>query len=257
MPGPTASEILQKAIEAQGLPPVKDAAADVPPALYAKVYLEYTSDKGDRISVDVERKYLAQKDGSGLIWTRVVPTSDKSAETIVGFDGKRPWLWSKQAAAANGKGLRWLDEPGSETDLKQLEEDLASTALLTKSFLLRNLPSQLTDLTRLDDVSRDGLTAWVIEGKAEVVQDGQKKPTRLRLYVEQKTAWLYGARVMIEDANPLQICLWKHEKVDGVVIPGKIELYWNDAKEPAQIFRVDKLKLAPALKPEEFAPPGK
>jgi hypothetical protein len=178
-----------------------------------------------------------------------VPTSNREAETILAFDGATPWFWSRKG------GLRRLDEPGGEQDRQQIEEDLETTGLLARAFLLRNLPSQLADLRRLDDVTRDGLTAWVIEGSTRIERKGAKKAVVLRLYVEQKTAWLYGARVVIDGEEPLQICLWGHERADRVIVPGKIELYWNDEPAPRQTFYVVKLELAPALTPEEFSPP--
>ena len=248
---PTAGEILARAIAAQGLPPGRDPAADLPLALRAKVNLQYTSEQGDVISVDAERRFLGGSGGPDRIWTRAVPTADRESETIVAFDGETPWLWSRKA------GLRRLDQPGGENDRRQLQHDLETTALLTRAFLLRNLPAQLEDLRRLEDVSAWGHTAWVIEGSARIDRGGEPRRVALRLYVDQANGWLLGARVSVEREEPLQICLTKHERVDGVVVPGRIELYWNDEPEPRQTFYVSKLELAPKLRPEEFAPPGR
>ncbi len=253
-PALTASQILDRAIAAQGLPKDVDPAAELPLALHALVNLQFTTDRGDLLSVDAERKFLAPKDGPALVWTRVVPTAKRDEETILAFNGQRPWLWSK-AAAGLGHGVRWLDEPGGEQDRKQLEDDLDTTALLTRSFLLRNLPTQWKEPRRLSDVSGFGVTAWVIEGKAEIERDGAKKSVLLRLYVEQTKAWLMGARVLVEGEPAQQICFTRHETVDGVVVPGKIEIYVADEPKPRQTLYVRSLKLAPKLTPADFQPP--
>jgi hypothetical protein len=254
---PTAAEVLAFAIAAQGRPAGAPASGPLPLALHAKANLQFETAEGHRISIDAERRFLAPKDGPRMVWTRAVSTFDKK-ETQMGFDGRKPWFWSKES------GVRWLTEPGTENDRANVEEDLETSELLARSFLLENLKSELKELRRLDDVARDGLTAWVVEGDAEVDRNEvngangakTKRKLKLRLYVEQKSHFVFGARVAVEGETALQICFTQHEKSNGVVVPGKIEIYRGDDPKPWQTLRVSELDLAPKLTAKDFEAPA-
>ncbi len=235
----TALQILQAAAVAQGTTP-----ADHPLALHVKVQLQYKTQKGDEISVEAERKFLAPN----RLWTWAKSSFDGS-ETITGFDGKQPWIWSKKS------GLRPLDQPGGETDRKQLLEDLELTKLLTNAFQLARLGANFEHLERLSDVSGFGMTAWVIEGDLKVERDGAAKVAKLRLFIEQEKRHLMGAGVAIEGEAPVQICFTKHQRVDGFDVPRKIEIYRDGEKTPMQTLFVDSLKLDPGFTDADFAPP--
>jgi hypothetical protein len=243
---PNAAEVLARAIARQGMPKVADRAADLPLALRAKVGLQFHDDKGNDVSLDAERRFL----GPNLIFTRTVDRFSKK-EAFTGFDGKKPWFFSEETGVVD------LTDPSKVNDLKQLSLDVEMTATLARAFLLRRLQGELKDARLIDDVTRDGMTAWVIEGESEVDVAGQKKKTTLWLYVEQKEARLMGARVAIEGDPPLQLCFTKHEDVGGVDIPRKIEIYRVDPKGDrlqCTVF-VEELELAPKFGADDFKPP--
>jgi hypothetical protein len=212
---PTAAEVFARAIAKQGRPKVADAAADLPLALSTKVGLQFRDDKGNDVSLDAERRFLAPN----LIYTKAVDRFSKT-ETYTGFDGKKPWFFSDKT------GLRDLTAPDAANDLRQLQLDVEMTSTLARAFLLRRLQKELKEPHLIDDVTRvvdektqEKMTAWVIEGASEVDVAGKKKKTLLWLYVEQKEARLMGARVMVEGDPPLQLCFTRHESIGGVDIP--------------------------------------
>ena len=250
---PSAEQILQRAIDAQGLPKAASTDEALPLALHVKANLNFKTAKGDVFNINAERKFLGQKDGLGLIWTRAVSTSDKKV-TETGFDGKKPWLWTTDAS---GKGvIRWLDEPGTEEDRRQLERDLETTAQLTRAFLLKNLVVELKDLKRLGEESRDGAKCWILGGTTEVERDQMRKPVLLRLWIDQANARFLGARVEVVGEPPLRFHFQKHERDErGFDCPHKVMLYVGDEKEPSQTLYLETLSLGVKLTPEEFAPP--
>jgi hypothetical protein len=254
---PTAAEVFQRAIAKQGFPKVADPAADLPLALHAKVGLQFRDDRGNDVSLDAERRFLAPN----LIVTKTVDRFSRK-EVFTGFDGKKPWFFSEDS------GLIDLTGPDKANDLKQLSLDVEMTSTLARAFLLRRLqrelkePHLIDDVTYVDPRTKVSMTAWVVEGGSEVDIAGQKKKAVLRLFVEQKQARLMGARVMIEGDPPLQLCFTKHETVGGVDLPRKIEIYRNDpktpevdAKTPQCTISVEELELAPKLTPADFKPP--
>jgi hypothetical protein len=251
----TAGVILDRAIKAQGMPKGVDPAADLPLALHVVATTNYTDEKGNKIVLGVERKFLGRKEDEGLVWTRATPKTSKEDETILAFDGERPWLWKKSA------GVRWLNEAGGENDRAQLEKDLATTALLTRAFLLRNVTTQLKELERLDDATPPGPLAadlpkcHVLEGKLDLETEGKKKQATLRLFFDQEKSWLLLARVDIAGDAPLQVRFKMHEVEDGLLVPFTIELTWKDEEKSKQIFKIETLDLAPKLIAADFAPP--
>jgi len=246
---PTAAEVLQRAIKKQGMPKVADPAADLPLALRAEVHLQFHDDKGNDVSLDAERRFS----GPNLIFTRIVDRFSRK-EAFTGFDGKKPWFFSEETGVVD------LTDPSKVNDLKQLSLDVEMTATLARALLLRRLQAELKDARLLDDETGFGMTAWVVEGDSEVDVAGQKKKTKLRLYVEQKEARLMGARVVIEGDPPLQLCFTNHQTVDGFDIPRKIEIYRLDPKTLGDgklqcTVSVAELDLAPRFGPDDFKPP--
>jgi hypothetical protein len=250
---PAAVALLQKAAAAQ----LQDAAAPAPTekpaplALFARATLRYTKDDGTEIAVEAERRFLAPD----RIWTHAISSYDK-AETINGYDGKRPWLWSKKG------GLRWLDEPGGEADLKQLRLDVELTEMLASAFQLSRLIPRLSAIARLPDANlpaivKDGAPVLVVAGDVDVVRGGVTKGARVELYLEPAQLHLVGARVVVAGEKPLQVWLSKHERVGGLDMPHKITLHVDDAKEPTQTLFVELLSVAPKLVDADFAPPAK
>lgn len=241
---PTAAEVLAKAIARQGMPTGCDAAANLPLALRTTVSLQFRDERGNDVAVEAERRFLAPN----LIWTRAEDTFSKNP-VWTGFDGTKPWFFSRKS------GLKDLSGPDGAHDLKQLEEDVELTALLARSFLLRNLGRELRDAHRIADVTAYGMTAWVVEGAIDFTVKGEKKPATLRLFIEQKEARLMGAQLAAAGEEPLVMCFTKHETVDGVDVPRKIEVYRGAAKQPQVTLYVKTLELAPKLGPADFTWP--
>lgn len=253
---PVAVGVLEKAAAAQ-MPgyvapvvaaPVPGAPVVAPPpppplALHAKVSLRYQRD-GAEVAVEAERRFLAPD----RIWTRAVSKYD-GAETITGYDGARPWLWSRK------RGLAWLDEPGLEEDLKQLRLDVELTELLAGAFQLSRLIPRLSGVARLPDVVRDGVASWVVAGDLDVTRGGATKRARVELQLDPDKLHLVGARVVVAGEAPLQVWFSKHHLIDGLDVPAKIALHVGDAKEPEQSLLVQLLSVAPKLADADFAPP--
>jgi len=250
---PTAAEILVLAIARQGAPKDVPAGAELPLALHAKTNLQYRDDKGLDINVDAERRFLAPD----RIWTRATETATKT-ETVTGYDGKRPWFYDPTQKPP----VRWLDGADGERDLKQLAIDVELTSALARAFLLRRLQAELTDVKRLDDVQhrdetkKTDLTAWVVEGVAQLEVDHEKKRTLLRLYVENQEHHLIGVHVAIEGREPMQIWFRRHQDVRGVDVPRTIEVFREGAKQPQTTLIVNDLDLAPHYTDADFAPPA-
>jgi hypothetical protein len=228
---PAAVALLQKAAAAQFQDTAAGGATDpaAPLALYAKARLNFKKDDGTEIAVE--------------------------AEAISGYDGKRPWLWSRKA------GLRWLDEPGGEADLQQLRLDVELTEMLASAFQLSRLIPRLSAVTRLPDANlpaivKDGAPVPVVAGDCDVVRNGVTKRARLELYLEAAQLRLVGARVLVAGEKPLQVWLTKHERIGGLDMPHKITLHVDDAKEPSQTLFVELLSVAPKLADADFAPPA-
>lgn len=255
---PAAVALLQKAAAAQ----LQDAAAPAVPAateppappaplaLYAKARLNYKKDDGTEIAIEAERRFLAPD----RIWTRAISSFDK-AETVNGYDGKRPWLWSRKG------GLLWLDEPGREADLQQLRLDVELTEMLAGAFQLSRLIPRLSAITRLPDASppavvKDGAPVAVVAGDCDVVRDGGTKRARIELCFEPSQLHLVGARVLVAGEKPLQVWLTRHERIGGLDMPHKITLHVDDAKEPTQTLFVELLSVAPKFAAADFAPPA-
>ncbi|MSR47851.1 MAG: hypothetical protein EXS13_12460 [Planctomycetes bacterium] len=243
---PAARALLRAAAHAQFTGTPATDVATAPLALRVKVALQLRTAKGDSISIAAERRFLAPDH----IWTRAIETYNKT-ETISGYDGEgsRPWLHSAAA------GLRWLDEPGTDADLKQLRDDLELTSLLTEAFQIARLEPRIEGLTRLPDQSAYDLTTSVIEGDVAVARSGATKRARLRLWIEQKQHRLMGARLMAPDEPPLQICFTKHERVDGLDMPREVKIYVNDEAKPSKSLWIELLQLAPAFADGDFSPP--
>jgi hypothetical protein len=248
---PAAVALLQKAAAAQLEVATAPVATETPAplALYAKARLSFKKDDGTEIAIEAERRFLAPD----RIWTRAISSFD-GAETIHGYDGKRPWLWSRKA------GVRWLDEPGGEADLKQLRLDVELTEMLASAFQLSRLIPRLSAVARLPDahlpaVVKDGAPVPVVAGDADVVRNGVTKRARIELYLEPSQLHLVGARVSVAGEKPLQVWLTKHERIGGLDMPHKITLHVDDAKEPTQTLWVELLSVAPKLADADFAPP--
>lgn len=240
---PAALAVLTEAASAQlGGKPRKPEST--PLALHVKVQLQWRSAEGDDVSIEAERRFLAPD----LIWTKAVDTYKKS-ETIRGYDGKRPWLWSKSG------GLRFLNEPGLEADRKQLMQDVDITELLTTAFQLDRLVPRLSGLARLPDESGYGLVASVVEGEVEVPRDGGPKIAKLRLWIEQKERHLMGARLVVPDEPTVQISFTRHQRADGLDVPREIKIYEDGKETPSQTLYVSYLSIDPRLTPADFAPP--
>jgi hypothetical protein len=238
-----ALEVLALAAAAQF--DTKPSSSDTPLKLHARVQLQWKGPDGSEISIDAERRFVAPD----RLWTRAVDTFRKS-ETIGGFDGARPWLWSK------GGGIRWLDEPGAEADLRQLRQDLELTELLTTAFQLGRLAPRLSGLSSLPDEEGYGLVARVVEGTVTIPRGEEKRSARLRLWIETKQHRLMGARLMVEGEKPVQICFTRHHRQDGLDVPREIRIYIDDEKEPSQVLWVASLSVAPTFTAADFAPPG-
>src|SRR5262249_33769754 len=159
-------------ITRQGTPKGVDPAVPRPLALTAKTNLQFRDEKGNDLSLEAERRYLAPD----RIWTRL---TDKATGTVTqsGFDGKFPWFYSAST------GVRGLDGQAGASDLKQLSTDVEIRSALARALQLRQLKDELKDLRRLDDTERAGVKLWAVEGEALVDVDQKKTPTRLRLLV--------------------------------------------------------------------------
>ena len=242
--GPTAEEILARAIARQGVPKGVDPAAATPLVLFAKTNLQYRDDKGNDIALKAQRRFLAPD----RIWTEL---TDEATGTVTqsGYDGKFPWFYSAKS------GVRRLDGPDSENDRKQLASDVEISSALARALLLARLKLELKDLRRLDDVTRGEAKLWAVEGDAVVDMNQKKTPTRLRLLVAEKDAQLAGVRVAFEGRDPLQMWFARHEVVDGFEFPRKVEVFRAGAERPQLTIAVYVLDLAPRLTDADFAPP--
>ena len=239
---PAALALLARAAAAQR--DTKPSPEAAPLALQARVQLTWKAPDGSEISLDAERRFLAPD----RIWTRAIDTF-RNSETIGGFDGVRPWLWSRAA------GTRWLDEPGAEADLRQLRQDLELTELLTTAFQLDRLASRFGGLALQPDEQGHGLLTHVLEGTVTIPRGEKALPARLRLWIEVKSHRLFGARLMVAGEKPLQICFTRHQRSDGLDVPRKIEIYVDDAKVPEQVLWVASLSVTPKFTDADFAPP--
>jgi len=244
--GPTAEEILARAIARQGVPKGVDPAAATPLVLFAKTNLQFRDDKGNDVVVDAERRFLAPD----RIWTQL---TDKATGTVTqsGFDGKFPWFYSASS------GVRRLDGPDNANDLKQLASDVEITSALARALLLARLQRELKELKRLDDATRGDVKLLVVEGDAVVDMNQKKTPTRLRLQLAEKDAQLLGVRVVFEGRDPLQMWFSRHEVAGGFEFPHKIEVFREGAAQPQLKIFVSALDLAPHLTDADFAPPTK
>lgn len=252
--GPTAEEILARAIARQGVPKGVDVAAATPLELSARTNLQFRDDHGNDVVLDAERRFLAPD----RIWTQL---TDKATGTVTrtGFDGKLPWFHSDKT------GVRRLDGPDGENDRRQLASDVEISSALARALLLARLQRELKDLRRLDDATHGDAKLLVVEGDALVDMNQKKTPTRLRLQVAEKDAQLLGVRVAFEGRDPLQMWLSKHRVEDGFELPHKIEVFREGGKppqitadgkaQPQVTIYISALDLAPHLKDADFSPP--
>ncbi|HET6165033.1 MAG TPA: hypothetical protein VFG37_15290 [Planctomycetota bacterium] len=244
--GPTAAEILARAIARQGVPKGVDPAAATPLVLFAKTNLQFRDDKGNDVVLDAERRFLAPD----RIWTQL---TDKATGTVTqsGYDGKFPWFYGAP------KGVRRLDGPDNANDLKQLTSDVEITSALARALLLARLQRELKDLKRLDDATHGDAKLLVVEGDAQVDMNQKKTPTRLRLQLAEKDAQLLGVRVAFEGRDPLQMWFSRHEVAGGFEFPHKIEVFREGSAQPQLKIFVSALDLAPHFTDADFAPPTK
>jgi hypothetical protein len=242
--GPTAEEILARAIARQGVPKGVDVAAATPLELSARTNLQFRDDKGNDVVLDAERRFLAPD----RIWTQL---TDKATGTVTqsGYDGKFPWFYGAP------KGVRRLDGPDNANDLKQLTSDVEITSALARALLLARLQRELKDLKRLDDATHGDAKLLVVEGDAQVDMNQKKTPTRLRLQLAEKDAQLLGVRVAFEGSDPLQMWFSRHEVAGGFEFPHKIEVFREGSAQPQLKIFVSALDLAPHFTDADFAPP--
>lgn len=241
--GPSAEELFTRAARVQA----GQLSVDEPEvSLHVRMMIELQDDKGTLIQLHVERKFLPP----AFLWTRIQDGMSRN-DVITGFDGEQGWTRS-------GDTTTLLDGPEFAEDRRQLDHDIEETRLFSRLFFLGKLRPLIAELKRLPDEEGFGHRAYVLScrGTFSPPQSESDEPVELTLWIDQETAYLMGARVRYLDSNrpTLQLCFTQHraEKESGVIIPGKIELYYGDQKQPASTIYPGSIQFGAPLTRKDF-----
>ena len=248
---PSATEILAKARERQG----GDELARELKNVEARLFVTLRDEQGNANQLKVERRFSEE----GKIWTRVLETVSNS-DREQGYDGKNYWLWDAK--------LKRVDLTGAEhqADRRKIEQDIDQMHLLMKVFFIRNLEPQLKNVTRLEDDSRDGVLAYVIEGDSTLAQGGHETPIKVRLWFFKSRDGkqgdgpvpydVLGVRITRSDGSPPDtLCFWNHEKTEqNVIMPGQIKIFHGSEKNPSTELAFSDLRFNVKLDPSAFTP---
>jgi len=227
-----ARTILARAIEAQDPNDVASGLRD----LTVDLQLTMRDPEKGTFTVDVEQTF----EPPDHLWSRVREDALSGVVYEEGFDGTTAWHHGKD-------GLISFEGPDFKVDRKRIKEQIERTQLLVRFFFLANLEGELKDLKKIRDdertigsgVASKTVRAHVLEGRG-VVDVANIGPARLLLWIDHDTHHLLGARLERDEApdEPMQFCFWFHRpNPQGVIVPGKIELYLRDESRPLlQIF---------------------
>lgn len=224
-PAPSAEDILERAVAAQHAGDLARTVRD----FEAKAFLQRRQD-GSRIDLDVVRRFRLPD----RLWTQVHERAVSGARYQQGFDGKRAWLYDEVR-----RELVLLEGPDYRTDRQRIETDVRTMRQLLRFVFLENLVREAAPWRRLDDESRDGVHAYVVEGRARLEELGEGE-TIVRLWIERESGRLLGARLENERSGPIQFCFWHHRpNPQGVIVPGTVKVYRRDEPEPSEFLALE------------------
>jgi len=200
-------------------------------------------DQNGRLTFDVDCRFKAPD----KVWTDVTERAMTDKRFIEAYDGRTAWLKDDDGVTLYA-GRDFLE------DRKKLQETAQTMRRLLRFFFLENLAKDIDEWERLPDheeTDRDGevtARAYVVTGVGRNPEGGADAGmARVTLWVDQTTSYLLGVRLEPpEGSKPepgahagrgiLQFCFWFHRKnPQGVIVPGSIKVYHDEAESPAQI----------------------
>jgi len=249
-PRESARELLERAADVQGWPACSPPQAPKEGeafSLHVEMLLEHRDDKGNDVQLEVERRFLEPS----FLWTRLRDIFT-GTETFEGFDGTAAWYRRKDRTTL-------LEGPEFAEDRLRLVREIDETRLLGRLFFLKNLLREIQHLQRLSDEQRAGRAVAMIAGDGRHARSGEEPQlVALRLAVELQSHHLVEATITRPELQepPLRLVFSQHFRgKDGVLHPGRIELFRGDEKKPSQTIYVGRIQFGSALKPADFAPP--